>query len=260
MNCGNDVGPSLKVANQLRRASCTPGCQNQIMSSSDVENNGAEREREKKRPPLVAEITRLREKLSVWLSRRDQRKPENVLPSGRLLHLIVDLVCPRPKAKDTSESICCASVHKLDEGTKAVAFQHLTVHCNKLLRLFLMRRKCGCPNVGFAFDDKPTRSAFDYKLTRSALVPFAHMFKIKAVSDYPFNELVDYLSPIPTADKDPSAHLCVRLTYTSAVLMRLLLTATNKTKSQMAKNVMEDRDIATLLLKVGNKLLNSEKT
>ena len=223
------------------------------MSSSDEETK---RERKPKRPPLVPEIIRLQKKLSAWLSHRD--KPERVLQRGRLIHLIVDLVCPPPKAKDGSESICCASVNMLDESIKAVAFQHLTTHCNNLLRIFLMRRKCDCTAVEFAFDDELTRSAFDNKLTKSALVPFAHMLKIKAISDYPFNELFDYLSPTPAADEDVSAHLCVRLTYMTAVLMRLLLSATNKTKSQIAKIITEDRDTTTLLLKVGNKLLNSE--
>ena len=203
-----------------------------------------------KRPALIAEIIRLQGALAMWLSLCDSRKPAKVLPRDDLLHLLVDIVCPCPEANDTSASICIAPVHKLNERTKALVFQHLIMRSSAVLRLYLKRRKCGCPDVKFAFDDK---------LTRNALAPLSHMLKIKAVSDYPFNELIDYISPPPAPDEDAADHLCVRLTYTSAILMRMLLTAKDETKSEMAKVVMEDTDITILLLKTGTKLLNGEK-
>lgn len=222
---------------------------NRTMNSSEEENLEREKMTEK-RPPLIAEIIRLQGTLAMWLSHGDSRKPAKVLPRDDLLNLIVDIVCPCPEAKDTSASICIASVHKLNEDTKADVFQHLIMRSSAVLRLYLKRRKCGCPDVKFAFDDE---------LTRNALAPLAHMLKIKAVSDYPFNELIDYIRPPPAPDEDAGDHLCVRLTYTSAILMRLLLTAKDETKSEMAKVVMEDTDVTILLLKMGTKLLNGKK-
>ena len=215
--------------------------------------NSSEEEREKmteKRPALIAEIMRLQGALAMWLSHCDSRKPAKVLPRDDLLHLLVDIVCPSPEAKGTSASICIAPVHKLNESTKALVFQHLIMRSSAVLRLYFKRRKCGCPDVKFAFDDE---------LTRTALAPLAHMLKIKAVSDYPFNDLIDYISPPPAPDEDGADHLCVRLTYTSVILVRLLLTAKDETTSEMAKVVMEDTDITILFLKTGTKLLNGEK-
>ena len=216
------------------------------MNSSEEEN--AEREKmTEKRPALIAEIIRLQGALAMWLSHCDSRKPANVLPGDDLLQLLVDIVCP---SSDTSASICIAPVHKLNENTKALVFQHLIMRSSAVLRLYLKRQKCGCPDVKFAFGDE---------LTRTALAPLAHMLKIKAVSDYPFNELIDYISPPSAPDEDAADHLCVRLTYTSAILVRLLLTAKDETTSEMAKVVMEDTDITILFLKTGTKLLNGEK-
>lgn len=196
--------------------------------------------------PLVTKIRHLHKELSSWL-----QKCGEVEPSGHLIHLIVDVVLPNAEANDAGACLCLASMHELDESTKVTAFHHLINHCNVILRASLMRQKCDCPSVGFQFsDDKSNR----------ALIPLAHMLKIKAISGFPFNKLIGNLTPMNQApDPDVSAHMCVRLTYTSAVLMRLLLTATDESKSQMATRLIEDRDITPLLLKLGAKLLKGKE-